>query len=211
MKQVVRAATVAVALLTGLTGLTAQAALVKFRVTGLVTQSWTFDDGTTVPEETPVVVSYTYETKQPSSTFDRHEDGSGLSVYDIASPYHFKLRVGHHRVRAAAGYRATLTNDLNAPFGDTFELEATGGTVVDGTLLPEGKLTLSLLSNPGSTGALHSLRLPKHVNEWAFDAFRVGQLWRDANQPLLSFVITGMKSSVCTQAIPGTDECAAGD
>lgn len=208
MKQVVRAAVAAVALLTGLT---AQAALVKFRVTGLVTESWTFDDGTTVPAETPVVISYTYETRQASTSLDRREDGSGYAVYDIMSPYHFKLRVGHHRVRAAAGYRATLTNDLNAPFGDTFELETLGGAYVDGTLLAGGKLTLSLLSNPGSTGALHSLRLPKHLKEWSFDAFRVGHLWRDANQPLLSFAITGVKSSVCAEAIPGTDECAADD
>lgn len=207
MKQVVRAAAVAVALLTGLT---AQAALVKFRVTGVVTQSWAFDDGTSVPEGSPVVVTYTYETKLPSSALERHEDGSGFSVYDIALPYHFKLRAGHHRARAA-GYRVTLTNDLNAPFGDTYDLQATGGTYVDGTLLPEGKLTLSLLSKPGNTGALHSLRLPKHVKEWSFDAFRVGQLWRNADQPLLSFAITGLKSSVCAEAKPGTDECASDD
>lgn len=207
MKHVVRAAAVAVALLTGLT---AQAALVKFRVTGVVTQSWAFDDGTTVPEGSPVVVTYTYETRQSSSALDRREDGSGSSVYDITAPYHFRLRAGHHRVRSPS-YRVTLTNDLNAPFGDTYDLQATGGTYVDGALLPQGKLTLSLLSKPGNTGALHSLRLPKRLNEWSFDAFRVGQLWRDADQPLLSFSITGMKSTVCAEAIPGTDECADTD
>lgn len=207
MKQVVRAAAVAVALLTGLT---AQAALVKYRITGLVTQSWAFDDGTTVPEGSPVIVTYTYETKQPASALDRHEDGSGYAVYDIVTPYQFRLRAGHHRVRAT-GYRVTMTNDLNAPFGDTYDVEAASGAYIDGALLPESKLTLSLLSKPGNTGALHALRLPKHLKEWSFDAFRVGQLWRNADQPLLSFAITSLKSSVCAEAIAGTDECADAD
>jgi hypothetical protein len=204
MKQVVRAAAVAVVLLTGLS---AQAALVKFRITGVVTQSTAFDDGTVVPEGAKVSISYTYESKQAPTSFDRREDGSGMSAYDIAGPYHFKLSVGDHRVRANA-YRVALSNDLHQAFGDTYDVEATSGLYIDGNWMPGGKLSLSLLSWPGHGDALKSLHLPKHLREGAFDAFRVGHLWRDANHALLSFAVTNVKSSVCDQAVPGTDTCA---
>jgi len=205
MKQIVRAAAVAVVLLS--TGLTAQAALVKFRITGVVTQSSAFDDGTVVPEGTRVSVSYTYESRQQPASYQRNEDGSGMSSYEIATPYHFKLSVAGHRVRAS-GYRVALSNDLNQAFGDTYDVEATQGLYVDGAWLPGGKLSVSLLSWPGSNQGLHTLRLPKHLQESSFNAFRVGHLWRDANHALLSFAITGVKSNVCAEAVPGTDECA---
>lgn len=207
MKQVVRAAAVAAVLLATLS---AQAALVKFRITGVVTQTSAFDDGTVVPEGARVSVSYTYESRQAPLSMDRREDGSGMSAYEITGPYHFKLSVGDHRAQADA-YRVSLSNDLHQAFGDTYDVEATNGLTIDGNWLPGAKLSVSLLSRVGHGDALHSLRLPKHLKEGAFDAFRSGHLWRDANHPLISFAITNVKSTVCAEALPGTDECANGE
>ena len=203
-KQVVRAVAAASALLLAMS---AQAALVTYRLSGWVTQSGTFDDGTTVPEFTPVTVSFSYETKQAATSLDRHEDGSGRAAYEFGAPYHFTLRVGDHRARTT-GHRVTLNNDLYQPFGDTFDLEALGGATVDGVAQPQAQLTVSLLSQGGHTDALRSLSLPKHLNEWAFDAFRAGRLGVGSDRTLLMFEIQRIKSTVCAEALPSTDDCA---
>lgn len=203
-KQVVRAVAAASALLLAMS---AQAALVTFRLSGWVTQSGVFDDGTTVPEFTPVTLSFSYETKQTAISLDRREDGSGQAVYEFGAPYHFTLRVGDHRARAEA-FRVSLDNDLNQPFGDTFDLQALGGATIDGIAQPEAQFTLTLLSQNGHTDALRSLSLPKHLNEWAFDAFRSGRLGIGSERTLLMFDILKIKSKVCAEAIPGTDDCA---
>ncbi|WP_374569118.1 hypothetical protein [Ideonella sp.] len=204
MKQVVRAVAAATALLVGMS---AQAALVQYRMTGVVTQSGVFDDGTMVAEATPVTISYSYETKQPSSEMLRNDDGSGIAAYDFLRPYHFKLRVGDHRARVD-GFRVTLNNDLNQPFGDTYDLEAVGGVYIDHVLQPDAKFTVSLLSQFGNTGALRSLNLPKHLNEWSFDAFRSARLAAAGDRTLLMIRIDRIRSTVCAQTVPGTDDCA---
>jgi hypothetical protein len=204
MKQVVRAVAAATVLLAGLSS--AQAALVTYRVTGFVTQSWTFDDGTSVPEGAPVVMTYTYDTKQPAETFDRKEDGSGTATYQPALPYHFKMRVGDHRARVQS-YKVTLRNNQGQPFADTYELEAVGAWI-DRVWQPNARLVLSLYSQFDSTEALHSLKLPKYLKLWDFDAFRVGSLWKNGDSPLVVFAVTDMKSKVCDEAAPGTDDCA---
>jgi len=204
MKQVVRAAVAATALLMVVS---AQAALVKYRMTGVVTQSGVFDDGTTVPEGTPVNVIYTYETKTTSFVLDRHEDGSGMAGYEFGAPYRFNLRAGDHRAQAAQ-FQVTLNNDLNQPFGDTYDIAAKGGATIDGAWQPEAILSISLLSQAGNLDALHSLALPKHLNTWSFDAFRVGRLVAAGDRTLLMFRIDSIKSTVCAAAVPGTDTCA---
>ena len=203
MKQVVRAVAAAAVLLAGLSS--AHAALVTYRVNGFVTQSWTFDDGTTVPEATPVKLTYTYDTSQAAASMHREEDGSGTAVYKIEKPYHFKLHVGAHRARSQS-YTAELHNNQGQPFADTYELQSIGA-YIDRTWQPNARIVLQLLSQFDSTDALHSLRLPKHLNPWSFDAFRVGALWRDGDHPLLVFAVTGLHSTVCAEAKPGTDEC----
>jgi len=203
-KQVVRAVAAASALLLAMS---AQAALVNYRMTGWVTQSGVFDDGSSVPEGTPISLTFSYETKQAATSMERHEDGSGRAVYEFGAPYHFSLRVGDHRARAT-NFRVSLNNDLNQPFGDTFDLEALGGASVDGVAQPQAQFTLSLLSQPGHTDALRSLALPKFLKEWSFDAFRAGRLGIGADRTLVMFEILRIKSTVCAEAIPGTDDCA---
>lgn len=204
-KQVVGAWMMALALLGA--AAPGHAALVQFRMTGWVTQSGTFDDGSTVPEGTPFTVNFTYDTKQPATTLEARENGAGSASYDIAAPYHFRLRVGEHRARAA-GFRVHIENDLNQPFGDTFDVDATDGIYLDGQWLAGAKLGISLLSQPGNLGALHSLALPKHLKEWSFDAFRVGRVVGPGDHTLLMLMINSIKSTVCAKAIPGTDDCA---
>ncbi|HEX5687043.1 MAG TPA: hypothetical protein VFY73_23770 [Ideonella sp.] len=204
MKQVVRAVAAAAVLLTGMS---AQADLVRYRLTGVVTESGVFDDGTMVPVATPVSITYSYETKQPSSEMQRNDDGSGMAAYEFLRPYHFKLRVGDHRARVDA-FRVTLNNDLNQPFGDTYDLEAVGGVYIDHVLQPDATFTVSLLSQFGNVDALRSLKLPKHLNEWAFDAFRSARLAAAGDRTLLMIRIDRIKSTVCAQTAPGTDDCA---
>lgn len=204
MKQVVRAVAAATVLLAGLSS--AHAALVTYRIAGFVTQSWTFDDGTSVPENTPVSMSFTYDTKLPAESMQRNDDGSGTASYKLDQPYHFKLRVGDHRARVES-FRVTLRNDAGQPFADTYELEALGA-YIDRVWQPNARLVLQLLSQHDSTDALHSLKLPKHLKLWSFDAFRVGSLWKNGDDPLVVFAVTGLKSSVCEVAAPGTDDCA---
>jgi hypothetical protein len=207
MKQVVRAmATAAVFTMLSAGLSSAQAALVSYRVTGFVTQSWTFDDGSRVPEGAPVVMTYTYDTQQPAESMDRHDDGSGTAVYRPALPFHFKIRMGDHRARVQS-YKVTLGNDQGQPFADTYDVESVGA-YIDGAWQPSARLVLSLLSQFDSTEALHSLKLPKYLKLENFDAFRVGSLWKDGDSPLVVFAVTGIKSKVCTQAAPGTDDCA---
>lgn len=203
-KQVVGMAVAAAALLVGVS---AQAALVKYRMTGPVTQSGVFDDGSSVPEGTPVVVTYSYETKTASVVMDRHEDGSGSAAYEFAAPYHFKLRAGEHRA-SAPQFQVALNNDLNQPFGDTYDVAAAGGASIDGAWQADAKFTVSLMSQAGNLDALQSLALPKHLKAWAFDAFRVGRLAAAGDRTLLMFRIDSIKSTVCAAAIPGTDDCA---
>ncbi|HJV70678.1 hypothetical protein [Ideonella sp.] len=204
MKQVVRAAVAATALLVGVS---AQAALVKYRMTGLVTQSGIFDDGSTVPEGTPVTVTYSYETKTASFVMDRHDDGSGSAGYAFGAPYHFKLRAGAHRAQADQ-FQVALNNDLNQPFGDTYDVATSIGVAIDGVWQDGARLGISLMSQAGHLDALHSLSLPKHLKAWAFDAFRVGQLVTTGDRTLLMFRIDTIKSTVCTETVPGTDDCA---
>jgi hypothetical protein len=204
VKQVVRVAAAASALLMVVS---AQAALVKFRMTGVVTQSGVFDDGTMVAEGTPVTVNFSYETKAISSAMDRHEDGSGFASYDFAAPYRLKLRAGDHRVHVER-FGIALNNDLNQPFGDTFDVLSQGGASIDGVTQAGASLGISLLSQGGNLDALRSLRLPKHLNEWAFDAFRAGKLSAAGDRTLLMFRIDSIKSTACAQAVPGTDACA---
>ncbi len=203
-KQVVRAAALAALVL--LAGASAQAALVKYRMTGFVTQGGEFDDGSRVVEGAPVTVTLTYDTKQMASEMMRNSDGSGTAVYDFGSAYRFKMRVGEHRIHVPQ-FRVHLFNDLNQPFGDEMDFEAVGGAYIDGVHQPDGRYSVSLLSQPGNLDALKSLRLPKHLHEDAFDAFRFGYLARDIDHPLLAFAVWTIKSTVC-EAIPGTDECA---
>jgi hypothetical protein len=203
MKQVVRAAVATGALLMVAS---AQAALVNYRMTGLVTQSGVFDDGTMVVEGTPVTVTLSYETTAASVAMDRHEDGSGSAIYEFASPYRFKLKVGTHRAHAE-GFRVSLYNDLNQPFGDTYDLISMGGMKIDGVQQPEAVFAVSLLSQAGNLDALRSLQLPKRLNEWAFDAFRVGRLTAAGDRTLLMFRIDSIKSTVCQDAL-GTGSCA---
>lgn len=204
-KQVVRAAALAAMVL--LAGASAQAALVKYRMTGFVTQGGEFDDGSRVVEGAPVTVTLTYDSKQMASEMARNSDGSGTAVYDFGGPYHFKLRVGEHRVHVPQ-FRVRLFNDLNQPFGDELDVEAVDGAYIDGVRQPDGRYSLSLLSQPGNTDALKSLRLPKHLKEWSFDSARVGYLAKDIDHPLLAFAVWTIKSTVC-EAAPGTDDCAA--
>lgn len=204
-KQVVRAVVAVAALLVGVS---AQAALVKYRMTGFVTQGGAFDDGTEVPEGAPFTVTYSYETKTASFVMDRHEDGSGMAAYEITAPYHFKLSVGGHHIRSQQ-YEVALNNDLNQPFGDTYDLATRGGAHVDGVWQPETSLSVSLLSQAGNLDALHSLALPKHLKTWSFDAFRVGQLKTAGDRTVLMLRIDRIKSTVCAEALPGTDDCAA--
>jgi len=204
MKQVVRAVAAATVLLAGLTS--AQAALVTYRVTGFVTQSWAFDDGSTVPEGSPVTMSFTYDTKQPSESMQRNDDGSGTSSYGVAEPYHFKLRVGDHRVRTQA-FHVALRNNMGQPFADAFEVQS-DGAYIDRAWQPNARLVLSLYSQFDSTEALHSLKLPRTMKLWSFDAFRAGSLWKDGDTPLVVFAVMGLKSTVCETPVPGTDECA---
>ena len=204
MKQVVRAVAVATALLAGLS---AQAALVRYHMAGVVTESGVFDDGTTLAEGTPVRISYSYETKQPSSYMQRNDDGSGMASYDFVQPYHFRIHAGTHFARVD-GFKVTLNNDLNQPFGDTFDLEAVGGVHIDHVMQPDAKFTVSLLSQFGNTGALRSLNLPKHLNEWSFDAFRSARLAAAGDRTLLMVRIDRIFSTVCAQTLPGTDDCA---
>ncbi|MFO1340376.1 MAG: hypothetical protein U1F53_19505 [Burkholderiaceae bacterium] len=203
-KQVVRAAALAAVVLVA--GASAQAALVKYRMTGVVTQGGEFDDGSRVVEGMPVTVSVTYDSKQTASEMQRNSDGSGNAVYDFAGPYHFKMRVGDHRVHVPQ-FRVRLFNDLNQPFGDEVDVEASNGAYIDGVLQPDGRYSVSLLSQPGNLGALKSLRLPKHLQESSFDAFRVGYLAKDIDHPLVTFAVWSIKSTVC-DAVPGTDDCA---
>ncbi len=204
-KQVVRAAALAAMVL--LAGASAQAALVKYRMTGFVTQGGEFDDGSRVVEGAPVTVTLTYDSKQMASEMARNMDGSGTAVYDFTGPYHFKMRVGEHRVHVPQ-FRVRLFNDLNQPFGDELDFEAVNGATIDGVHQPDGRYSVSLLSQPGNVDALKSLRLPKHLNEWSFDAFRVGYLAKDIDHPLVTFAVWTIKSTAC-EAVPGTDDCAA--
>lgn len=204
-KQVVRAA--ALAAMVVLAGASAQAALVKYRMTGVVTQGGEFDDGSRVVEGAPVTVTLSYDTRQAASGLMREGDGSGTAVYDFASPYHFKMRVGEHRVHVPQ-FRVRLYNDLNQPFGDEVDFEAVNGAFIDGIHQPDGRYSVSLLSQPGHLDALRSLRLPKQLKEGAFDAIRVGYLARDIDHPLLAFEVWTIQSTVC-EAAPGTDDCAA--
>ncbi len=204
MKQVVRAVAAATVLLVGIS---AQAALVRFHMTGAVTESGVFEDGTMLAEGAPVSINYSYETKQPSSMMLRNDDGSGIATYDFVRPYHFKLRAGDHRARVD-GFKVTLNNDLNQPFGDTFDLEAVGGVYIDRVQQADAKFTVSLLSQYGNTGALRSLNLPKHLNEWSFDAFRVARLAAAGDRTLLMVRIDRILSTVCAHTVPGTDDCA---
>jgi hypothetical protein len=204
MKHVVRAVAAATVLLAGLSS--ANAALVTYRITGFVTQSWAFDDGTTVPEATPVTMSFTYDTKQPAESMQRNEDGSGIATYQVDRPYHFKMRVGDHRARVES-FNVTLRNDVGQPFADAYELEAVGA-YIDHVWQPSARLVLQLYSQNDSTEALHSLKLPKHLKLWSFDAFRVGTLMKNGSDPLVVFAVTGLKSTVCAEAVPGTDDCA---
>lgn len=204
IKQVVGAALAAWGLMAALPS---QAALVQYRLSGWVTMSGVFDDGTTVAEGTPVTVSFSYETKTAASLLERHEDGSGNASYDIAAPYRFKLRVGNHHARTQA-YQVSLYDNLNQPFGDTFDLLSRGGATIDGRFDPGASLAVSLLSQGGHLDALDSLKLPKHLKEWSFDAFRVGRLAAAGDRTLVMFVIDRIKSTVCAEAVPGTDTCA---
>jgi hypothetical protein len=204
MKQVVWAVAAASALLSGVS---AQAALVQYRMIGVVTESGVFDDGTMLAEGTPVRISYSYETRQPSSYMQRNDDGSGMASYDFVQPYHFRIRAGTHFARVD-GFKVTLNNDLNQPFGDTFDIEAVGGVHIDHRMQPEGKFTVSLLSQYGNTSALRSLSLPKHLNEWSFDAFRVARLATAGDRTLMMVRIDRINSTVCANTVPGTDDCA---
>jgi hypothetical protein len=204
MKQVVWALAAVTSLLVGVS---AQAKLVQFRMSGVVTESGVFDDGSVLAEGTPVSINYTYETKQESSYMVRNDDGSGIAAYDFVRPYHFRLRAGDHRVRVD-GFKVTLNNDLNQPFGDTYDLEAVGGVYVDHVHQAEAKFSVSLLSQYGNTDALPSLRLPRRLNEYSFDAFRVARLAAAGDRTLLMVRIDRIRSTVCAQAQPGTDDCA---
>ena len=106
------------------------------------------------------------------------------------------------------GFKVTLNNDLNQPFGDTYDVESVGGVYVDRVHQPDGKFTLSLLSEFGNTGALRSLRLPRHLNEWSFDAFRFARVATAGDRTLLMVRIDSIRSTVCEHTIPGTDDCA---
>lgn len=203
-KQVVRAAALAAMVL--LAGASAQAALVKYRMTGFVTQGGEFGDGSRVEAGAPVTVTFTYDSKAMASEMMRNGDGSGTAVYDFAGPYHFKMRVGEHRVHVPQ-FRVRLFNDLNQPFGDEMDVEASNGAYIDSVLHPDGRYSVSLLSQPGNTDALKSLRLPKYLKEWSFDALRVGYLARDIDHPVLAFQVWTIKSTTC-DALPGTDDCA---
>lgn len=204
MKRVVWVVAAATSLLAGVS---AQAALVQFRMNGVVLESGVFDDGTMLAEGTPVAINYTYETKQASSYMQRNDDGSGMAAYDFVRPYHFRLRAAGHRVRVD-GFKVTLNNDLNQPFGDTYDLEAVGGVYIDHVKQPDAKFTVSLLSQNGNTDALRSLRLPRHLNEYSFDAFRVARLAAAGDRTLLMVRIDRIRSTVCANTIPGTDDCA---
>lgn len=204
IKQVVGAALTAWGLMAALPS---QAALVQYHLSGWVTMSGVFDDGTTVAEGTPVTVRFSYETKTAASVLEHREDGSGNAIYDIAAPYRFKLQVGNHHVRTKA-YQVWLYDNLNQPFGDTFDLLSHGGAAIDGRFDPGASLTVSLLSQAGHLDALHSLALPKHLKAWSFDAFRVGRLAAGGDRTLLMFLIDRIHSTVCAKAVPGTDTCA---
>lgn len=209
MKQVVRALAFTLAAAAGLVAaLPAQAALVKFRIQGIVTQSWPFEDGSTVSEGAPVTVTYTYESQHPADVMDRRENGAGTAVFSLGAPFHFRLWVGDHRVRAAT-FRVAMSNDLvDSPFGDIYEVQTEGGAWVDGAWRPQARLGLMLSTQYGHFDALRGLRLPRYLREHAFDAFRVGTLWRTPDQPQLQFAVLSVRSSVCGEARPGTDECA---
>lgn len=206
MKQVVRAAVSATVLLAA--AVSAQAAVVQFRMTGFVTQSGVFDDGTTLAEGTPVRITYSYDTKQPSYEMLRNADGSGSAAYAFTSPYRFRLHAGDHRARVN-GFHVEMFNDLVQPFGDTYEVVADGGVHIDGVHQPDAQFTVSMLSQAGNTEALRSLSLPKRLNEWSFDGYRGGRLGAGDGRTLLMFSIWHVRSTVCADVVPGTDECVA--
>jgi hypothetical protein len=186
----------------------AQATLVKFSITGEVTESGVFPDGSVVPLGTQVTGSYTYESTTAADARQRHHDGSGFAQYAIGQPYHFKLRVGGHRLRAS-GFRVHIYNNLNQPFGDEYDVLANPGGFIDGTWFDEAHFELSFVSQPGHTHALNSLRLPRRLNMPAFDAFRFGTVAKDLVSPLLlGFVVLDVKSHVCANPVPDTDDCA---
>jgi len=203
--RIVGAAAVAMVLASASAG--SHAALVKYRMTGLVTQSGVFDDGTTVPEGSRVTVQLSYESRQPALEMQRNEDGSGRASYAFGAPYRFRVSVEGHQARAA-DFQVVLHNDLNQPFGDVFEVQAQGGAWVDGVWQAGTQFSVSLMSQGGRMDALRSLALPKRLNEWSFDAFRAGRLAAAGDRTLLMFDILQVKSTVCTEAQPGTDLCA---
>jgi hypothetical protein len=185
----------------------AQAALVKFVLTGVVTFSGTFPDGSVVPLGTPVTGSYTYDSITLPEVMDRREDGSGFAQYAIPKPYHFRLRAGGHRVRAE-GFRVHLFNDLNQPFGDEYDVRSTAGAWLDGAWHPGARFDLSFVSEAGHLDALGTLKLPRRVDLPAFDAFRTGRVAGPDGLPLLMLEVSGLRSHVCAAALPGTDDCA---
>lgn len=185
----------------------AEAALVKFVVQGVATFSGTFPDGTTVPLGTPFTGSYTYESDTPADLLDPRDGGSGVAQYPIPKPYHFRLHVGGHRVRAE-GFRVHLYNNLNQPFGDEYDVRSTAGAWLDGAWHPGAGFNLSFVSETGHLDALRSLKLPKRLNLPAFDAFRTGYVAGPDGLPLLLLDVSGIRAHVCTTALPGTDDCA---
>jgi hypothetical protein len=208
MNSVVRAALVAATLLASLGATTAHAELVKYRIKGIVIQSWPFADGTVVPAGAPVTVTYTYDHLQSADALDKNESGSGSALYAVGAPYHFRIWAGEHRVRAE-GFHVALSNDLvDSPFGDVYEVRSEGGAWIDGTWHPEASMGVSLMSQYGHFDALRALRLPRYLRESRFDAFRVGTIWRTPDQPQLQFDIVSVRSTVCAAAQPGTDDCA---
>lgn len=202
--RIVGAVAAAVVLWSAATG--AQAALVRYRMVGLVPQSGVFPDGSAVPEGSRVTVQLSYESAQPALEMQRNADGSGRALYAFGAPYRFRLSVEGHGARAE-GFEVELLNDLNQPFGDVFEVRAQGGAWVDSVWQPGGQWTVSLMSQAGHTDALRSLDLPRRLDEWAFDAFRVGRLTGADDATLLMFNILHVKSVVCRQPVPGTDKC----
>jgi hypothetical protein len=143
--------------------------------------------GTLAPVDAPVTGTFSYDTR--TTPWFETED---TAFYLLPAPHYIDVNVAG-RQAIGAGVNASVTNDAGGNVEDVVNLYSSGGAMLDGEFLPEGTVGVVFGSDPGSTGAVRTLRLPARYDLDRFDVQggNGGYLMRDGGPDgfLLQFSI----------------------